>query len=117
MGIFTLSNSSINPNLQLHIDPKKKGEITVDDRDIIGLYLDRDEEAIAETQRKYGRYCHYVALRITGSEQDAEELVNDACLKAWNTIPPHDPESLIPPRRGWSCIPPSGCGSPLPSPS
>ncbi len=66
----------------------------MDDRDIIRLYLDRDEEAIAETRRKYSRYCHYIALRITGSEQDAEETVNDACLKAWNTIPPHRPESL-----------------------
>lgn len=66
----------------------------MDDRDIIKLYLRRDEEAIAETRRQYGRYCHSIALRITGSEQDAEELVNDACLKAWNTIPPHDPESL-----------------------
>ena len=66
----------------------------MDDRDIIKLYLRRDEEAIAETRRQYGRYCHSIALRITGSEQDAEELVNDACLKAWNTIPPRDPESL-----------------------
>ena len=66
----------------------------MDDRDIIRLYLDRDEEAIAETRRKYSRYCHYIAFRITGSEQDAEETVNDACLKAWNTIPPHSPESL-----------------------
>ena len=54
----------------------------MDDRDIIKLYLRRDEEAIAETRRQYGRYCHSIALRITGSEQDAEELVNDACLKA-----------------------------------
>ncbi len=68
----------------------------MDDRDIVRLYLDRDEEAIAETRRKYGRYCHCIALRITGSEQDAEELVSDACLKAWNTIPPHTPESLKP---------------------
>ena len=66
----------------------------MDDRDIIKLYLDRDEEAIAETRRKYSRYCHYIALRITGSEQDAEETVNDACLKAWNTIPPRRPTVL-----------------------
>lgn len=68
----------------------------MDDKDIVKLYLDRDEEAIAETRRRYGRYCHAIALRITGSEQDAEELVSDACLKAWNTIPPHTPDQLKP---------------------
>ena len=66
----------------------------MDDKDIVRLYLDCDEHAIAETQIKYGRYCHYVAFRITGSDLDAEEIVSDAYLKAWNTIPPHTPECL-----------------------
>ncbi len=68
----------------------------MDDKDIVKLYLDRDERAITETRRKYGRYCHCIAVRITGSDPDAEEIVNDACLKAWSTIPPHTPESLKP---------------------
>ena len=31
---------------------------------------------------------------MLGSEQDAEECVNDALLRAWNIIPPHRPVAL-----------------------
>ena len=68
----------------------------MEDKDIVRLYLARDEAAIAETRKKYGRYCHYIALRITGDDRDAEEVVSDAYLKAWNTIPPHSPDPLKP---------------------
>lgn len=68
----------------------------MDDQDIVSLYLARDERAITETGRKYGRYCHYIARQITGNEQDAEEVVSDALFKAWQTIPPHNPRELKP---------------------
>lgn len=68
----------------------------MEDKDIVRLYLARDEAAIAETRKKYERYCHYIAVRITGDDRDAEEIVNDAYLKAWNTIPPHTPAPLKP---------------------
>ena len=55
----------------------------MDDAKIIALYEARDEAAIAETQKKYGGYCHYIAERILPRE-DAEECVNDAYHKAWN---------------------------------
>ena len=66
----------------------------MDDAKIIALYEARDEKAIAETQQKYGGYCRYIAERILASREDAEECVNDAYHKAWNTIPPQKPESL-----------------------
>ena len=66
----------------------------MEDKDIVKLYVARDETAIAETRKKYGRYCHFIAARITGNDQDAEEIVSDVYLKAWNTIPPRRPESL-----------------------
>ena len=66
----------------------------MDDAKIIALYEARDEAAIAETEKKYGGYCHYIAGRILNSREDAEECVNDAYHKAWNTIPPQKPESL-----------------------
>ena len=64
----------------------------MDDRAIIELYNQRNEEAISETQRKYGRYCHYIAYNILHSDEDSEECVNDSYLKVWNSIPPHCPE-------------------------
>ena len=66
----------------------------MDDRAIIELYNQRDENAIGETQKKYGRYCHYIAYNILQSNEDSEECVNDAYMKVWNSIPPHKPERL-----------------------
>ena len=64
----------------------------MDDRAIIELYNQRNEDAIFETQKKYGRYCHYIAYNILFSDEDSEECVNDSYLKVWNSIPPHCPE-------------------------
>lgn len=66
----------------------------MDDRQIIELYFERDERAIEETQNKYGRYCFAVANNILSNEQDSEECVNDTYHKAWNAIPPQNPNSL-----------------------
>ncbi len=66
----------------------------MEDKEIIGLYWARSENAIQETANKYGRYCHYIAYQILYNDSDAEEVVNDTYLKAWNTIPPNAPDSL-----------------------
>jgi len=66
----------------------------MDDREIVALYWERSETAIRETDRKYGKYCHAIAYNILYSKEDAEECVNDTYLKAWNSIPPEQPNSL-----------------------
>ena len=68
----------------------------MEDKQIVELYFARAESAVYETERKYGRYCHYIAYRILEDDQDASEIVNDTLLKAWNTIPPNRPGSLKP---------------------
>jgi RNA polymerase sigma-70 factor (ECF subfamily) len=57
-------------------------------------WREEDEAAIAETQKKYGTYCRTIAELILSSHEDAEECVNDAYRKAWDTIPPRQPASL-----------------------
>ena len=64
------------------------------DQEIIALYFDRNEQAISETDRKYGRTCMQVSMSILQSRPDAEECVNDTYLKTWNSIPPTLPQSL-----------------------
>lgn len=64
------------------------------DSQIVDLYLRRNEQAIEETARKYGRYCHTIAYNILESDPDAEEVVNDTYLGAWSSIPPHRPAIL-----------------------
>ncbi len=66
----------------------------MDDKKIIELYFARSESAIGETSKKYGRYIRYIAQTILENELDAEEIENDTYLRAWNTIPPTDPDPL-----------------------
>lgn len=63
----------------------------MNDNVIIGLYQDRDENAIVQTAKKYGSYCKKIALNILGNDEDAEECVNTAYLKVWERIPPEKP--------------------------
>ena len=66
----------------------------MEDSRIVALYFARSEEALSETARKYGRYCHAIARSILESDEDAEECVSDAYLRAWNAIPPARPARL-----------------------
>ena len=64
------------------------------DTEIIDLFFERSEQAIEELARKHGGAVARVARNILGSEQDAEECVNDTYLGAWKAIPPHRPDPL-----------------------
>ena len=66
----------------------------MEDLQIIDLFWRRDESAIQETDRKYGRFCHTIAMNILTSRQDSEECVSDTYHRAWDTMPPQRPDSL-----------------------
>ena len=66
----------------------------MEDKKIVALFFSRDEAALSECEKKYGRYCMAIAERILGSEEDAKETVNDIYLRAWNEIPPKVPDDL-----------------------
>ena len=66
----------------------------MEDFEIVELYWDRDENAISETDRKYGGYCRKIAYSILNNKQDTEESVNDTYLQTWNSLPPQRPERL-----------------------
>lgn len=53
------------------------------DRELLKLYTQRDERAIAETDAKYGKRCRQIAQTLLGSAEDAEEIVNDVWMQAW----------------------------------
>lgn len=63
----------------------------MEDEAIIALYWQRSEEAIAQTQRKYGAYCHTIAFNILQNHDDSDECVNDTYMTAWSIIPPRRP--------------------------
>ena len=66
----------------------------MEDSQIVSLYWERDEQALAETAAKYGRYCFCIAYNILSSREDADESVNDTYMSAWERIPPHQPSVL-----------------------
>ena len=64
------------------------------DTEILDLYWKREERAIAESQRSYGKYCYSIAWHILYDREDSDECVNDTWLRAWNAIPPKRPGKL-----------------------
>ena len=63
----------------------------MEDNEIIELYFERNEVAIKETDKKYGKYLNKIAMNILDNLNDSEECVNDTYFKTWNTIPPKRP--------------------------
>lgn len=68
----------------------------MEDEKIVDLYWERSEQAILETDLKYGHFCKNVAKNILWNEEDAKECVNDAYLGAWNAMPVQRPGKLMP---------------------
>ena len=66
----------------------------MEDNEIVALYWERNETAISETEKKYGRYCYVIGYNILYSHEDSEECVNDTWLNAWNAMPPQKPTKL-----------------------
>ncbi len=66
----------------------------MDDGKIIDLYWERSESAIAETDRKYRKFCMYIAGNILHDISESEECINDTYLAAWNAMPPQRPACL-----------------------
>ena len=64
------------------------------DKEIIELFIKREETALEITAEKYKSYCVSIAERILGSREDAEEIWNDVLSAVWNSIPPNEPEYL-----------------------
>lgn len=64
------------------------------DTEIVELYWQRSERAIAETSAKYAGYCTAIARNLLQRSEDAQECVNDTYLGAWNAMPNERPALL-----------------------
>lgn len=63
----------------------------IPDEHIIELFWQRDESAIALTDKKYRTYLFTIAFNILRDEFDCDECLNDTYLSTWNSIPPARP--------------------------
>ena len=75
-------------------DQKSTSRPYLSDEEIVELYWQREECAIAQTDQKYGAYLTSVAYRIVEDRLDCEECLNDTYMGAWNAIPPARPTAL-----------------------
>ncbi len=66
----------------------------MEDSEIVALYWARSEQAIEETDRKYGMLCRAIAMNLLGIREDAEECINDTYMEAWNSMPEQRPAKL-----------------------
>ena len=64
----------------------------MEDENILKLFWERQEDAITETDRKYGKMCSEISYNLLMNLQDAEECVNETYLGLWNSIPPQNPK-------------------------
>jgi len=64
------------------------------DDQIIRLFFDRSEQALLETQKKFGPYARRIVENILPSEEDGDECLDDVYMTLWNKIPPEQPKSL-----------------------
>ena len=63
----------------------------MEDDQIIDLYWNRKEQAIYETDKKYGKYCSTISFNILQDKEDSNECINDTYMKLWGAIPPQKP--------------------------
>lgn len=68
-----------------------KGGYHLEDNEIIELFWQRSQQAIAETDGKYGGRLQSLSMNILHDREDAEECVNDTYHATWNTLPPQRP--------------------------
>lgn len=63
----------------------------MEDKKIVDMFFERDEQALKMVEQKYGGLCFCVANNILHSHSESEECVNDTYLAAWDSIPPQCP--------------------------
>lgn len=66
----------------------------MEEREIVALFWQRSEQAIAQANIKYGRLLQQLCGNILGDDRETEECVSDTLLALWNTIPPENPAPL-----------------------
>lgn len=68
---------------------------TMTDEEIIDMYWRRNENAIRETDKKYGKLLFQTAFHILRDRLDSEECQNDAYFAVWKKIPPTRPTAFL----------------------
>lgn len=74
---------------------KQVESVSVDDRDLIAQFLQGDSEAFGELVRRYQDRLFNTVLRMVGSAEDAQDVVQDAFLNAYQSLHNFKGDSLF----------------------
>lgn len=86
-------NTAYSPPKITRLENYTGTEVTaMNDNEIISMLFDRNEAAIGAIAGKYGGSCASIARNILANREDAEQCVNDAYMKVWESIPPERPK-------------------------
>lgn len=66
----------------------------MEDSQIIRLFFQRSEAALAVLQDQFGGLCRSVISHVLTDPRDVEECISDTYLRIWNSIPPETPARL-----------------------
>ncbi len=66
----------------------------IDDRGIIALLNDRNEESLQIIEKQYGKLIRKISINLVNNAELADECLNDVLFDVWNTIPPLQPFSI-----------------------
>lgn len=66
----------------------------MNDASIIELFFSRDEKALVETNKKYGKLLVNITKNLLNQKEDIDECVNSVMLDIWNQIPLDNPDNL-----------------------
>ncbi len=58
----------------------------MEDELIVGLFINRSQQAIVETESKYGDLCRQIVRSILNNTEDEEECVNDIYMELWKSV-------------------------------
>ena len=64
------------------------------DREIVDLYISKDEYAITATKTQYGKRIRKILYEITGDYDSVKDCENECYYNMWNSIPPQRPNFL-----------------------
>lgn len=65
------------------------------DAELLALYRAQDENAVRETDAKYGSRLRQIAEELLGNRLDAEETVSDVMMQAWKQLRAEQPQHLF----------------------
>ena len=71
-----------------------RGGIFMRDQEITELFWERKEQAVIESNIRYGAYCRRISHNILANKEDVEECMNDTWFRAWNSMPTERPGIL-----------------------